>query len=128
MSLPKYKDPVFMENELVWLRTEQTQVEEQIRTHEMQLKHLKLDLETVKTNIAGLERKMVAFRKPISKCSCGKEVPDSRRLVTGNGGVYCLDCGYEILNLLKQRNDAKEEQSYKEFYEDVKASKQNSQL
>ena len=122
------KNTTLMENELLWLRQQQEEAEKNISQQEKLLKHLKLDLETVKISINSLERKLVALRKPVTKCSCGKEVPDSRRLVTGNGGVYCLDCGYEILNLLKQRNDAKEEQSYKEFYEDVKASKQNSQL
>lgn len=121
MEIPSYGE------QLTWLRQEQEETERNIAKHESSLTHLKLNLEVAKAEIAKLEKKMVTLRKPVTKCSCGKEAPESRRLVTGGGGVYCLDCGYEILNLLKKRNDNKEEQSYKEFYDQVN-KKMNSQL
>jgi hypothetical protein len=115
------------EKELLWLRQEQDRIEKEITIHQRLLTHLKLDLETTRANIGRIEKQLVALRKPVTKCSCGKEAPESSRLVTGGGGVYCLDCGYEILNLLRNRNDKKEyEQTYKEFYNDI-LKKQNAQ-
>lgn len=128
MNFLNYKMSSTPEEDLLWYRSEQERLEKEITSHQKLLTHLKLDLEAVKTSISALERKLVQLRKPVSKCSCGKEAPESQRLVTGGGGVYCLDCGYEILNLLRKRNDNNpQHQPYKEYYEEVKA-KQNSQL
>jgi hypothetical protein len=109
------------ELQLTWLRQEQEITEKSIAKHESTLRHLKLDLETTKANIGRIEKQLVSLRKPlVPKCSCGKEAPQGKRLVTGAGGVYCLDCGYEILDLLKNRNDKKEDElTYKEFYDNI---------
>lgn len=57
---------------------------------------------------------------------CKKTTPNSQRLVT-TGGIYCLDCGFEVLDLLKGRNNQREQKNaqeeYKEFYESVKNNK-----
>lgn len=109
------------DKELSWLKQEEERIEGQIAIHQRLLTHLKLDRETTRANIGRIEKQLINLRKPlVPKCSCGKEAPEGKRLVTGAGGVYCLDCGYEILDLLKNRNDKKEDElTYKEFYDNI---------
>jgi hypothetical protein len=80
--------------------------------------------------IESLEKSLVDVNQQLEQHSCKtckKPTPAAQRLTTV-GGIYCLDCGFEVLDLLKARNVAKEEsQSYKEYYESIKEKEKLNQ-
>lgn len=97
----------------------------------------KRQVEVLEKEIRDMQKELTEVKNYLEErlCKeCKKTSPPNKRVVMGSGEIYCLDCGYQVLDLLKARNEdvenrriRREEQSYREFYEEVKA-KQNATL
>lgn len=61
---------------------------------------------------------------------CKLSTPAHHRIVMGSGTIYCLSCGFEVLDLLKGRNNQREQKTaqeeYKEFYDSVKQNNKSA--
>jgi len=78
--------------------------ENQVELKKRQIQTLEKEKKQLLAEIEELETRMLPIRCQGCKKTCP---PTNKRLVT-TGGIYCLDCGFEVLDLLKDRNLKKE--------------------